>query len=97
MGPQQPTTRQPAAVTPRRPAASANSEGFSDFATAHRWLCRPAAALSGHAPLDLLDIEIEARQVEMFLGRVTHGIAIRLWRGRCLTCSVLTYSNRNTR
>lgn len=60
-------------------------------------MCRPAAALSSHAPLDLPDIEIEAQQVEMFLGRVTHGIAIRLWRGRFLTCPVMTYSSGNMR
>ncbi|MGH7411696.1 MAG: type II RES/Xre toxin-antitoxin system antitoxin [Candidatus Methylomirabilis sp.] len=38
------------------------------------WLRRPNRALGGHTPLDLLDSEIGARQVEQVLGRIEHGV-----------------------
>jgi putative toxin-antitoxin system antitoxin component (TIGR02293 family) len=50
-------------------------EVFGNAAKAHRWLRLSTAALSGNAPLDLLDTEIGARQVETLLGRIAHGIA----------------------
>lgn len=39
------------------------------------WLRRPTTALDGAAPLELLDTEVGARQVETLLGRIAHGIA----------------------
>lgn len=48
---------------------------FGSAAKAHRWLRLPTAALAGNAPIDLLDTEVGARQVEMLLGRIAHGIA----------------------
>jgi len=48
---------------------------FADRARAGIWLRRPTTVLGGEAPLDLLDTEIGARQVEMLLGRIAHGIA----------------------
>lgn len=38
------------------------------------WLHRPNRALGGQRPLDLLDSEIGARQVEDVLGRIAHGV-----------------------
>ncbi len=48
---------------------------FGAAAKAHRWLRLPTAALAGNAPIDLLDTEVGARQVETLLGRIGHGIA----------------------
>ena len=48
---------------------------FADRTRAGIWLRRPTTALGGEAPLDLLDTEIGARQVETLLGRIAHGIA----------------------
>jgi putative toxin-antitoxin system antitoxin component (TIGR02293 family) len=48
---------------------------FGDVQKARTWLRRPTAALSDHAPLDLLDTDIGTRQVETLLGRIEHGIA----------------------
>jgi putative toxin-antitoxin system antitoxin component (TIGR02293 family) len=48
---------------------------FGAAEKAARWLRRPTAALSGSAPLDLLDTDIGARRVETLLGRIAHGIA----------------------
>ena len=48
---------------------------FGEPAKAHRWLRLPTAALAGNAPIDLLDTEVGARQVETLLGRIAHGIA----------------------
>ncbi|PZW47106.1 putative toxin-antitoxin system antitoxin component (TIGR02293 family) [Humitalea rosea] len=48
---------------------------FADPARAHAWLRRPTTALGGEAPLDLLDTDPGARQVESLLGRIAHGIA----------------------
>jgi putative toxin-antitoxin system antitoxin component (TIGR02293 family) len=48
---------------------------FGDVAKARIWLRRPTTALADHAPLDLLDTDIGARQVETLLGRIEHGIA----------------------
>ncbi|MCR4377611.1 MAG: DUF2384 domain-containing protein [Rhodospirillales bacterium] len=42
---------------------------------AHAWLRRANAALHGEAPLNLLDTEEGAREVEVLLGRIAHGIA----------------------
>ncbi len=48
---------------------------FDDRARAGAWLRRPTTALGGEAPIDLLDTEVGARQVETLLGRIAHGIA----------------------
>jgi|SRR5579872_5927385 len=48
---------------------------FGDVAKSRVWLRRPTTALGGHAPLDLLDTDIGAREVETLLGRIKHGIA----------------------
>lgn len=48
---------------------------FADRTRAGIWLRRPTTALGGEAPLDLLDTEVGARQVETLLGRIAHGIA----------------------
>ena len=48
---------------------------FADRTRAGIWLRRPTTVLGGEAPLDLLDTEIGARQVETLLGRIAHGIA----------------------
>jgi putative toxin-antitoxin system antitoxin component (TIGR02293 family) len=41
---------------------------------AAQWMRKPNRALGGRAPLELLDTEIGARQVEQVLGRVEHGV-----------------------
>jgi len=38
-----------------------------------RWLRQPNRALGGRAPLDLVDSDLGARQVEEVLGRLEHG------------------------
>ena len=48
---------------------------FGDPAKAHAWLRRPTAALDDEAPLELLDTDIGAREVETLLTRIAHGIA----------------------
>ena len=48
---------------------------FGDPAKAHTWLRRPTAALDDEAPLELLDTDIGAREVETLLTRIAHGIA----------------------
>jgi len=39
-----------------------------------RWLHTPNRALGGQSPLDLLDTDLGARQVEEVLGRIEHGV-----------------------
>lgn len=48
---------------------------FGDEAKAHAWLRRPTSVLDESAPLDLLDTEEGAREVETVLARIAHGIA----------------------
>lgn len=56
--------------------AVAAAEGtFGDRAKADAWLRRPTSALGGERPLDLLDTDEGAREVETLLGRIAHGIA----------------------
>lgn len=38
------------------------------------WLQDPNRALGGHRPLDRLDTDLGARQVEQVLGRIAHGV-----------------------
>lgn len=54
--------------------ATRAEEALADEAKAHRWLRTPNRALSGRAPLDLLDTDIGARTVERVLVRLEHGI-----------------------
>lgn len=48
---------------------------FSDREKAQTWLRRKTSALDGEQPLDLLDTEEGAREVEALLTRIAHGIA----------------------
>jgi putative toxin-antitoxin system antitoxin component (TIGR02293 family) len=48
---------------------------FGSQEKAGRWLRRATTALSGERPLDLLDTDEGAREVETLLGRISHGIA----------------------
>jgi putative toxin-antitoxin system antitoxin component (TIGR02293 family) len=50
-------------------------QAFANPEKARRWLRRPNSALAGEAPLELLDTDIGAREVEALLGRIAHGIA----------------------
>ncbi len=54
-------------------AAAEETLGHRDKAAA--WLRRPTQALAGECPLDLLDTDEGAREVETLLGRIGHGIA----------------------
>lgn len=49
-------------------------EVFDDLDTALNWLKSPNAALSGAAPLSLMDTEIGAESVLTTLGRIEHGV-----------------------
>lgn len=48
---------------------------FGDRGKAQFWLRRQTNALEGEQPLDLLDTEEGAREVEALLVRIAHGIA----------------------
>lgn len=48
---------------------------FGDPEKAGRWLRRATSALGGERPLDLLDTDEGAREVETLLGRIDHGLA----------------------
>ena len=50
-------------------------ETFGSREKAGLWPRRPTKALGGERPLDLLDTEEGAREVEILLGRISHGIA----------------------
>ena len=50
-------------------------ETFGSRDKACTWLRRPTTALAGESPLNLLDTDEGAREVETLLGRVAHGIA----------------------
>ncbi|MBS0562365.1 MAG: DUF2384 domain-containing protein, partial [Proteobacteria bacterium] len=54
---------------------AAAEETFGAQDKAARWLRRPTAPLGGEAPLDRLDTDQGAREVENLLGRIAHGIA----------------------
>jgi putative toxin-antitoxin system antitoxin component (TIGR02293 family) len=55
-----------------RIAAHAAEVLGSDEKAGH-WLHRPNRALGGETPLELVDTEIGAREVEAVLGRIEHG------------------------
>lgn len=50
-------------------------ETFGSREKAGTWLRRPTTALAGERPLELLDTDEGAREVETLLGRIAHGIA----------------------
>jgi putative toxin-antitoxin system antitoxin component (TIGR02293 family) len=50
-------------------------ETFGSRENARAWLRRPPAALADESPLDLLDTDEGAREVETLLGQIAHGIA----------------------
>lgn len=49
------------------------NEFLGDHGKAIRWLKRPNRALGGIAPVEALDTELGARQVENILGRIAYG------------------------
>lgn len=53
----------------------ATEKTFGGNDRARLWLQRPTTALAGERPLDLLDTDDGAREVEILLGRIAHGIA----------------------
>ena len=54
--------------------AAMAEEALGAHDKAGRWLQKPNRALGGGVPLDLLDTDLGARQVETILGRIEHGI-----------------------
>lgn len=48
---------------------------FANREKAAKWLRRPTTVLDGQAPLQLLDTDAGAREVEFLLTRIAHGIA----------------------
>lgn len=48
---------------------------FGSQGKAAIWLRRSTVALGGEAPLELLDTDEGAREVQILLGRIAHGIA----------------------
>jgi len=48
---------------------------FGNEVKAGTWLRRPTVALHGEAPIELLDTDEGAREVETILTRIAHGIA----------------------
>lgn len=53
-------------------ALAANVLGSDEKAAA--WLRRPNRALGNERPIELLDTDVGARQVEDILGRIAHGV-----------------------
>jgi len=49
-------------------------EVFESDESARSWLKRPALALAGESPLGFADTGIGAREVEVLLGRLEHGV-----------------------
>jgi len=54
---------------------AAADDTFGNPEKAAGWLRRPTQALAGERPLDLLDTDEGAREVEILLGRIGHGLA----------------------
>src|SRR5689334_20078023 len=54
---------------------AAAEETFGCREKAASWLRRPTTALGGEYPLQVLDTDEGAREVETLLGRIAHGIA----------------------
>lgn len=49
-------------------------EVFEDELRARDWLCQPQRGLGNRTPLDLLQTEVGAREVEDLLGRIEYGV-----------------------
>lgn len=47
---------------------------IGDKARARLWLTEPTAALGGRRPVELLDSDLGAEQVEGVLGRIEYGV-----------------------
>ncbi|MCK5542441.1 MAG: DUF2384 domain-containing protein [Desulfobacterales bacterium] len=47
---------------------------FEDSNLTKQWFKKPLVHLQGQAPIDFLDTEIGAREVENLLGRIEHGV-----------------------
>jgi putative toxin-antitoxin system antitoxin component (TIGR02293 family) len=54
---------------------AAAEQTFGSREKAGKWLRRSTSTLAGESPLDLLDTDEGAREVETLLGRIAHGIA----------------------
>ncbi|HET7876142.1 MAG TPA: antitoxin Xre/MbcA/ParS toxin-binding domain-containing protein [Methylomirabilota bacterium] len=54
--------------------AALAEEVLGDKEKASRWLQKPNRALGGIAPLDLLDTDLGAQEVEATLTRIEHGV-----------------------
>jgi putative toxin-antitoxin system antitoxin component (TIGR02293 family) len=50
-------------------------ETFGDSEKAGRWLRKPMRHFAGRSPMEMLETELGAHQVEAFLGRIAHGLA----------------------
>lgn len=50
------------------------TEVLGDEAVAREWLKSPAVAFRGESPLTFADTEVGAREVELLLGRLEHGV-----------------------
>ena len=51
------------------------AEAFGDLDKARRWLRRPLRQFAGRTPMEMIETELGAAQVETLLGRISHGIA----------------------
>jgi putative toxin-antitoxin system antitoxin component (TIGR02293 family) len=54
---------------------AAAEETFGNQEKAGAWLRRPTRALAGESPINILDTDEGAREVETLLGHIGHGIA----------------------
>lgn len=45
-----------------------------DVVAARQWLTTPARGLANHTPLEMVETEIGAREVENLIGRLEHGV-----------------------
>ena len=50
-------------------------ETFGDAAKAQHWLAKPLRQLGGRTAMQMLHTDSGAREVEVILGRIAHGIA----------------------
>jgi putative toxin-antitoxin system antitoxin component (TIGR02293 family) len=50
-------------------------ETFGDEEKARSWMSKSLRQLGRRTPLQMLDTELDAREVETILGRIAHGIA----------------------
>jgi putative toxin-antitoxin system antitoxin component (TIGR02293 family) len=50
-------------------------ETFGAQETATRWLRKPLRQFRGRTPMEMLETDLGAHQVEVLLGRISHGLA----------------------